>query len=188
MLVDLSTGGLVPGFSLAPAQWPRLDAGVAVMAASRQVLLIDPESSPNPANHGIWYLPFEGGGRDLAAELGLPDKWAVIGGIIPYGEKSRQPAVAADRVAMDTRPAQFFRAPGPRHLLVYFNSAIPIRAFVSKGMEDAPANITWSRKGDYLAFTSGNTVYVWQPTREPGEPELNAAPAQVTGIFTPATR
>ena len=49
-------------------------------------------------------------------------------------------------------------------------SATPIRAFMSAGLEDEPQNVAWSRSSELIVFTSGDTINVWKPTEEPGEP------------------
>jgi hypothetical protein len=82
---------------------------------------------------------------------------------------------------MTTRQDSYIKAPGPRALLVFWNSAQPISAFVSKGLEDAPVNVTWSAKGELLAFSAGDSLCIWQPTEEPGDMKLPAAHAAPPG-------
>ncbi|MFH1024193.1 MAG: hypothetical protein V1809_12505 [Planctomycetota bacterium] len=74
--------------------------------------------------------------------------------------------------------------------MVCWNAARPIRAWASRGAEDAPDNVAWSRKGNLLAFTAGDMLYVWQPTAEAGEPELpgDKPEAGRTGSATAAER
>ncbi len=183
VLLDLATGKLVPGFDMGSLKWPHW-GNVAVMAPSRQVLIIDthPGSRGHPnKNHGIWAVPFDGGAVK-AAGRGLPKTWN--GGTIAFGGGWAARSATADRLAMVPRPeVRGVMAPDPRQLLVFWNSARPIRAWISKGMADEPKNVTWSRKGKLLAFTSGKMLYVWQPTEKPGEPKLPVERKQKPEVF-----
>ncbi len=96
--------------------------------------------------------------------------------------------VAGDRLALIARPMNWSSVRDPKYttepwqLLVFWNSARPVRAFASAGTGNRPANIAWSCKGDRLAFTAGETLHVWLPTEEPGEPAVPGA-AQHKEVF-----
>jgi len=169
VLLDLETGKLVPGFKMEPVRWPRADR-VAVMGPSREVLVI-PETFKNP-KRGIWAISFDGGRKNWAPEKGLPETWAASEMVMLERDPYRRALVGWNRAAMTTRPEGFVRAPGPRYLFVFWNSAKPICAWVSQGQEDEPKDLTWSRAGNLLAFTAGDVLCVWQPTAEPGEAKL----------------
>ena len=94
--------------------------------------------------------------------VGLPEGWTA-NDITIFG-KAGWNASGCDRLAMVTRPENYVRALGPRHLFVFWNSAHPILVHSSRGKDDAPENVTWSRSGELLAFTAGDIIYVWQPT------------------------
>jgi len=144
------------------------------MGPSRQVLVVDAYYKAG-GNRGIWAISFDGGRKNMASAKGLQGKWAKSILLSPGrkpGSGSTYVALGSDRLAMVTRPEVRVMAPGPRQLLVFWNSAKPIRAWASKGMADEPKNATWSRNGGLLAFTAGNMLHVWQPTEKPGEPGL----------------
>ena len=64
----------------------------------------------------------------------------------------------------------------PHQMFVFWNSAHPIRAFVSKGSTDQPRNVNWSHDGSRLAFTASERVFVWSPHLNDGkEPPVPVA-------------
>ena len=68
------------------------------------------------------------------------------------------------------RPQSFIHGSGPWSLLVCYNSAHPINVYVSSSEHDRPTNPTWSPAGSLLAFTAGDSIYIWKPTAEAHAP------------------
>ena len=71
---------------------------------------------------------------------------------------------------------QFLNGLGWR-LLVFWNSAKPYRVSEANAAGNSCDHIAWRAKGDLLAFTVGDTLYVWEPTLEAGGAAPTAAPA-----------
>ncbi len=171
---DLATGAPQAGLELTSEHLPATYGFTAVMAGSREVLVVDTADVryrgdgadvPNPT-HGIWRHPFSGGRENLAPGLGLADSW--VGELVPFEAGGPDPSrrrVGWDRVALVTRPQAYLRGPGPRRLLVFWNQATPLVAMTSVDVADAPSHVAWDPRGTALAFTSGTKLLVWRPVR-----------------------
>jgi RNA polymerase sigma factor (sigma-70 family) len=175
VLLDLDEGKVIKKEALGRVRIPRISYAPLVMSPSREILVIDStawiageqESRAN-ANHGIWSISFDARAeKNFAAELGLENKWDAK---VYHPDQATVRHAAHDRCAIVVRPATFEKAPGPRHIFVCYNSATPIVAFTSDGIEDEPKNISWSPEGNLLGFVSAESLYVWQPTEEPNAP------------------
>ena len=168
--------------NLGELHWPRVGP-VALMSLSQQLSVVDTEDTAyigdrSSANklHGVWSLPFGGKAVNLAAELGLPGTWA--GHIVYPDTDFHHPAL--DRFALVTRPKAYLLEPGERQILIFMNSARPIRAFKVTTAGESPENSVWSPDGALFAFTFGGDVYVFEPTADGKEVP---GPAKPTSDF-----
>jgi len=123
--------------------------------------------------HGVWLLSFGGKPVNLAAELGLPNTWA--GHIVYPDSDYHHPAI--DRFALFTRPKPSLYEPGERQILIFMNSARPIRAFKATTTGESPDNGAWSSDGALFAFTFGGDVYVFEPIADGKEVPGTAKPS-----------
>ena len=169
LVVDLQDEK-VTALNMGDAHWPRIGR-VALMSLSQQLSVVDPESILQPTS-GIWTLPFNGAPQNLAPDFGLPKGWV---GEVVYPDSSAT-AHQLDRFALITRPKPYLKEPGDRQILIFMNSARPIRAFQTTTAGESPANGAWSPDGAYFAFTFGGELFVFEPTADGKELPAIAKP------------
>lgn len=156
----------------------------AVMSASREALLF----SWQGGQPGIWGVPFDGSKpKNWGAELGIK-RWANDSeNHVAFGQVDRisgNDVTDFDRMAKVVLDREWNHVQDPRYetnpwlLMVFFNAARPIKVYVSNGRADRPENLAWNKWGVRLAFTAGECVKVWEPTREPGEPPMGGIKGQ----------
>lgn len=165
-------------------------SGGAAMSASREALIF----SWKDGVPGIWAVPFDGGkpknwGLELGIKLWVDDQ----DNHVAYGSMDRysnNDVTDYDRLAKVVLDRDWKHVEDPRYetnpwmLMVFYNSAKPIRVFVSNGRAERPENLSWSPDGRRLAFTAGQRVLAWEPTKEPGEaPKPDEAGQEKTGDF-----
>ena len=186
VILDLASGGVVA--TLDTRESGNRIEPVAIFSATRQVLANGRDRTGDSAR--LWAFNFDG---TVAGEISRDRKlqrWGVYDDCAAFRRDSIYSGTERfdwDRYALTVTPMNFANVLDPKYdhepfqLYVYWNSARPIRAFVSHGREDAAHNVTWSRDGGKLAFTADDRLFIWTPAndgKEAGPEPTDAAPRE----------
>jgi len=186
-VIDLETG---EALKVNDEGIPLKHSRSAVMSASREVLLF----SWKDGQPGIWALPFDGSKpKNWSLEFGIKHWQEDLLLQADFGQMDRMggnDVTDYDRTGVVVMDRDWKHVQDPRYetnpwmLMAFFNSARPIRIYVSKeGRADRPENLAWRPDGMRLAFTGGARLMVWEPTKEPGEAPAPADAGAKEGDF-----